>query len=88
MFRSTAFKKAMVNTSIYTLVMVVATLILALLFAVWMGKKETKLNQTAQAVVFLPHVISMVSVAMIFTQMMEPRYGILPVSGCRARRPP
>lgn len=76
MFRSTAFKKAMVNTSIYTLVMVVATLILALLFAVWMGKKETKLNQTAQAVVFLPHVISMVSVAMIFTQMMEPRYGI------------
>ena len=76
MFRSTAFKKALANTSIYTLVMVIAILILALFFAVWLGKKETKLNQTAQAVIFLPHVISMISVAMIFTQMMEPNYGI------------
>lgn len=76
MFRSTAFKKAMMNTTIYTLVMVVAILILALLFAVWLGRKGTKLNQAAQTVIFLPHVISMISVAMIFTQMMEPNYGI------------
>lgn len=76
MFQSAAFKKAVVNTSIYTLVMVVAVLIFSLFFAVWLGKKNTKLNQLSQAVVFLPHIISMVSVAMIFTQMMEPNYGI------------
>lgn len=76
MFQSAAFKKAVLNTSIYTLVMVVAVLIFSLFFAVWLGKKNTKLNQLSQAVVFLPHIISMVSVAMIFTQMMEPNYGI------------
>lgn len=76
MFQSAAFKKAVVNTSIYTLVMVVAVLIFSLFFAVWLGKKHTKLNQLSQAVIFLPHIISMVSVAMVFTQMMEPNYGI------------
>lgn len=77
LFESTAFKKALTNTVVYSAVMIVAVLFLSLCLAVWLGKKNSKLDRVAQATVFLPHIVSMVTVSMIFLQMMEPAYGIL-----------
>ena len=76
MFASKAFKMSMTNTAVYSLVMILAVLFFALLLAVWLGSKNSPLDRFAQASVFLPHIISMVSIAMIFTQMMEPNFGI------------
>jgi sn-glycerol 3-phosphate transport system permease protein len=76
MFGSKAFKMSMSNTAVYSVVMILAVLFFALLLAVWLGSKNSPLDRFAQASVFLPHIISMVSIAMIFTQMMEPNFGI------------
>lgn len=76
MFSAAAFKKSMVNTTVYSIVMIVAVLLFSLLLAVWLGMRETPINRLSQTAVFLPHIISMVSVAMIFTQMMEPNFGL------------
>ena len=76
MFHSKAFKMSMSNTAVYSLVMILAVLFFALLLAVWLGRKNSPIDRFAQASVFLPHIISMVSIAMIFTQMMEPNFGI------------
>ena len=76
MFNSNAFSMAMKNTTVYSLVMILAVLLLSLLLAVWLGSKNSPLDRFAQASVFVPHIISMVSVAMIFTQMMEPNFGL------------
>ena len=76
MFSSTAFKMAMKNTTLYSAVRIAAVLLFSLLLAVWLGQKNTPVNRLAQASVFMPHIISMVSVAMIFTQMMEPNFGL------------
>ena len=76
MFSSNAFSMAMKNTTVYSLVMILAVLLLSLLLAVWLGSKNSPLDRFAQASVFVPHIISMVSVAMIFTQMMEPNFGL------------
>jgi len=76
MFNKVMFKKAMVNTSIYTLVMIVVVLALSLLLAVWLGQKSSRINYICQMAVFLPHIISIVSVALIFVQMMEPNFGL------------
>lgn len=76
MFSSTAFTQSMKNTTVYAVVMILAILAISLLLAVWLGSKNSPLDRLAQATVFVPHIISMVSVAMIFTQMMEPNFGI------------
>ena len=76
MFGAAAFKMAMKNTTLYSVVMIAAVLFFSLLLAVWLGSKNTPIDRLAQASVFLPHIISMVSVAMIFTQMMEPNFGL------------
>ena len=76
MFHSSAFTMAMKNTTVYSIVMIVAVLLFSLLMAVWLGSRNSPLDRFAQASVFVPHVISMVSVAMIFTQMMEPNFGV------------
>lgn len=76
MFNKVMFKKAMVNTSIYSIVMIVAVLIISLLLAVWFGRKSSKINNICQASVFMPHIISIVSVSLIFVQMMEPNFGL------------
>lgn len=76
MFGSSAFKMSMKNTTVYSVVMIVVVLLMSLILAVWLGKKNSPLDRFAQASVFVPHIISMVSVAVIFSQMMEPNFGL------------
>lgn len=76
MFESSAFQKALINTAIYTVFSVALILAVALALSVWLAGKKSKFNSFVQGCAFLPHVISMVSIGLIFQQMMDPDFGI------------
>ncbi|MCA1293451.1 sugar ABC transporter permease [Paenibacillus sp. alder61] len=70
------FYKALGNTAVYTLGVVVLTMLLSLLIAVWLNKK-TRFNAVVQAGIFTPHIVSIVSVAFVWMWLMEPDQGVL-----------
>lgn len=70
------FHKSLINTVIYTVAVVFLITAIALLLAVWLNSKNTKLNRIVQAAVFCPHVVSIVSIALIWLWMMEPNFGL------------
>ena len=76
MFKTAEFQKALVNTGYYAVFMILIVLGCSLILAVWLGSKNSKVNSAAQASAFLPHIISMVSVGLIFQQMMDPDFGV------------
>ncbi len=70
------FQKVLSNTAVYTLWTVVIIMLVAIIIAVWLGRKQDPLSKFTQAAAFTPHIISTVSVAMVFSQMMNPNYGL------------
>lgn len=70
------FYKALWNTTIYTAGVVVLTMLLSLLFAVWLNKKG-RFNSIVQAGIFTPHVVSIVSISLVWLWLMEPNQGLL-----------
>ncbi|MEF2879230.1 MAG: sugar ABC transporter permease [Blautia sp.] len=70
------FQKSMVNTVVYTIAVVFLITAIALILAVWLNAKNTRLNRLVQAAVFCPHVVSIVSIALIWLWMMEPNFGL------------
>lgn len=70
------FLKTLSNTGIYTLWTVVIIMLVAIILAVWLSKKQDKMTKFTQAAAFTPHIISMVSIAMVFAQMMNPNFGL------------
>ena len=70
------FYKALTNTAIYTGGVVIITMALSLLFAVWLSKR-TRINAIVQAGLFTPHIVSIVSVSLIWLWLMEPNLGFL-----------
>ncbi len=76
-FQRDAFWKALGNTAVYSFFMIIVIMVCSLILAVWIGQKQSKINSVTQVAVFTPHVIAMVSVSLIWVQMMEPNYGIL-----------
>lgn len=70
------FYSALSNTVVYTVGVVVLTMLLSLLIAIWLNKK-TRFNAVVQAGIFTPHIISIVSVALVWMWLMEPNHGIL-----------
>lgn len=70
------FYSALSNTVVYTAGVVVLTMLLSLLIAIWLNKK-TRFNAVVQAGIFTPHIISIVSVALVWMWLMEPNHGIL-----------
>ncbi|WP_062051633.1 carbohydrate ABC transporter permease [Bacillus sp. JCM 19034] len=75
-FSRSDFYVVLSNTLTYTLGVVIFTIALALLFAVWLSKKS-KLNMIVQAGIFTPHIISIVSIALVWLWLMEPNLGFL-----------
>lgn len=76
MFQTAAFQKALVNTGYYAAFSVVLIMAIALLLSVWLSGKKDRFHSFIQGSIFLPHVISMVSIGLIFQQMMDPDFGI------------
>ncbi|CAG7618054.1 carbohydrate ABC transporter permease [Paenibacillus allorhizosphaerae] len=70
------FYKALGNTVIYTVGVVVLTMLLSLVIAVWLNKK-TRMNAFVQAGIFTPHIVSIVSISLVWLWLMEPNHGLL-----------
>ncbi len=75
-FRKREFWDAITNTCIYTVAMVGIGLPLATVIAVWL-QKSTRLNNALRNVMFMPHVIALLSVAMVWTWIMNKDNGLL-----------
>ena len=70
------FYNSLFTTVIYTVGVVFLTLAISILIAVWL-KKKTRFNEIVQAGIFTPHIISIVSVSLVWMWLMEPSHGIL-----------
>lgn len=70
------FLKTLKNTGVYTLWTVIIILLIAIVLAVWLSKRQDKMTKFTQAAAFTPHITSMVTIAMIFSQMMNPQIGL------------
>lgn len=70
------FYKSLGNTCVYTIGVVVLTMVLSLVIAVWLSK-NSKFNSLIQVGIFTPHIISIVSISLVWLWMMEPSVGYL-----------
>lgn len=70
------FHQVLLNSTTYMVVSVAASMSIALLLAIWLNQK-TKIHNFVQTAIFTPHIISLVSVAMLWMWIMEPDYGFL-----------
>lgn len=70
------FLKTLSNTGVYTVWTVLIILFVALVLAVWLSKKQDKMTKFTQAAAFTPHITSMVTIGMVFAQMMNPNVGM------------
>ena len=75
LFSDPDFWQVIGNTFQYMLLTVVLTLLLALLLALFM-RRDTRLNAFLQSTVFMPYIISFVSISFIWMWMMDPTYGL------------
>lgn len=76
-FAREAFTKSIFNTVVYSFFMIVFVMGISLVMAVWLGSRKSASSSVVQIGIFTPHIVSMVSVALIWMQMMDPRYGLL-----------
>ncbi|RAP75179.1 carbohydrate ABC transporter permease [Paenibacillus montanisoli] len=70
------FRKVLSNTTIYTIMTVTLTTVLALLLALWLNRKGI-LHGFVQGAIFSPHIISLVSISLLWSWLMDPEYGLM-----------
>jgi len=75
LFARNDFWKVLGNTAVYTAAMVVLMLVLALLIALWI-QKNARFNAFVQACIFTPHIISILSVAILWTWLLNSDQGL------------
>jgi sn-glycerol 3-phosphate transport system permease protein len=75
LFNSEDFRKVIANTLIYMLGILFVGLFIKILLGVFLNKR-TVAHNLVQTVVFTPHIIATVSVAVIFMWLMDPKNGI------------
>lgn len=77
LFNNVEFWAALKNTAIYSVSVVFFLILFALLFAVWFNRGR-KIDTAGQTLIFLPHLIASVSIAYIWSWIMDGHsYGIL-----------
>lgn len=76
LFAATDFRAALTHTLIFTVGRVVLSLAIAMGLALLLNSK-TRWASWTQAAIFTPHVISMVSVSMLWLWLMDPSFGLL-----------
>lgn len=76
LFQDRLFLQVMRNSFVFTFSTVVLNLILALLLALWLNRSGFMAG-LYQVVVFSPYIISMVTVAILWTWIMDPQNGLL-----------
>lgn len=70
--RDDEFWRAFVNTIIFAVLTVFLLMIITVLMASWLSK-NTKIHNLSQTMVFMPHISSMVSVAILWVLMLDPQ---------------
>jgi sn-glycerol 3-phosphate transport system permease protein len=70
------FRQVLANTTIYTVLTVTLTTGLALLLALWLNRKGF-FHGFVQGAIFSPHIISLVSISLLWSWLMDPEYGLL-----------
>lgn len=73
---SSEFQSVLVNSFIYMTTIVLISVSVSLVLAIWLNKR-TQLHAFAQTAIFTPHIISLVSVSILWMWIMEPDYGLL-----------
>ena len=76
LFSNPDFLKTIMNSGIYTLSMVALLIVLSLIVAVWLNK-SSRFDRFVQSAMFTPHIISLVSVSMVWMWLMDSRTGFL-----------
>lgn len=76
LFGRETFYKSLLNTVLYTAGVVVFTILISLLVALWINENK-KLNSLVQISIFTPHIVSIVSIAMVWMWLMDPTMGLL-----------
>lgn len=75
-FRKRDFLDSLVNTGVYTVFGVSIQLGLSILLAAWL-RKSKRLNNFTRTAMFMPHIISLLSVAMVWMWIMDEKTGLL-----------
>ncbi|MGM0882872.1 MAG: carbohydrate ABC transporter permease [Bacillota bacterium] len=70
------FRQVLSNTTIYTVLTVTLTTGIALLLALWLNRKSF-FHGFVQGAIFSPHIISLVSISLLWSWLMDPEYGLL-----------
>jgi sn-glycerol 3-phosphate transport system permease protein len=70
------FIQVITNSTVYTILTVTFIIVLSLLLALWLNKTGT-FHSFVQGAIFSPHIVSWVSIAMIWSWIMDPQYGLL-----------
>jgi sn-glycerol 3-phosphate transport system permease protein len=76
LFHSPDFLQTLSNTVVYTVLTVGISLILSLFLALWLNRKGNR-YRFLQGAIFSPHIISLVSISLLWMWMMDPQYGLL-----------
>ncbi|MDR2606765.1 MAG: sugar ABC transporter permease [Treponema sp.] len=72
------FRLVLTNTIVYSIGLVSVLVLVSTLFALWVnGKIQKRLNSLTLAAAFTPHIISLVSVSMVFLWLMDPQIGAI-----------
>ena len=75
MFTDREFWKVLGNTFRFMLMMVPATIVLSLAIALYL-KRNTRINRILQNVMFMPNIVSLVSISFIWMWMMDEDRGL------------
>ncbi|GGF98644.1 ABC transporter permease [Paenibacillus albidus] len=70
------FRQVLSNTTIYMVLTVTLTTVIALLLALWLNRKSYFYG-FVQGAIFTPHIISLVSISLLWSWLMDPEYGLL-----------
>lgn len=76
LFQDDIFIQVLKNTFVYVFLTVFSSIFLGLLGALYL-KENTKIKAFLQSVIFVPHVISLVSISFIWMWLMDNNYGLL-----------
>jgi sn-glycerol 3-phosphate transport system permease protein len=76
LFAEDAFLQVLRNSTIYTFLTVTLTTGIALLLALWLNRTGLFYG-FVQGAIFSPHIISLVSISLLWSWLMDPEYGLL-----------
>ncbi|WP_145140519.1 carbohydrate ABC transporter permease [Paenibacillus sp. Y412MC10] len=70
------FRQVLSNTTLYTVLTVTLTTGLSLFMAIWLNRSGLFYG-LVQGAIFSPHIISLVSISLLWSWLMDPEYGLL-----------